>query len=152
PRRLDRRHRRGGSGPRLHQLALASRQCADEGERGRPRGPARAGEDGAARDHRRRVRADSDGSFPRTARRSVDGTGIRLAHSRSEWVPKALCFWHSFHRLIVLDTLSVSVQPGARWSRGNITVAVASGEGGESWQVATNRRRWAERLSAFFFE
>jgi len=27
-------HRRGGPRPRLHQLALASRQCADEGEPG----------------------------------------------------------------------------------------------------------------------
>ncbi len=36
-RRLDRRHRRGGPRPRLHQLALASRQCADEGAPRRPR-------------------------------------------------------------------------------------------------------------------
>src|SRR5438309_5235951 len=75
---LDRRHRRGGPRPPLHQLALASRQCADEGEPRRPRGPARASEDGASRDHRRRVRANSDGSFPRTARSSVDAQGLRL--------------------------------------------------------------------------
>jgi hypothetical protein len=46
-RRLDRRHRRGGPRPRLHQLALACRQCADEGEPRRPRGTARASKDGA---------------------------------------------------------------------------------------------------------
>src|SRR5438034_5260927 len=38
----------------LHQLALASRQCADQGEPWRPREPARASEDGASRDHRDR--------------------------------------------------------------------------------------------------
>ena len=51
---------------------------ADEGEPRRPCGPARASEDGASRDHRRRVRADSDGSFSRTARSSVDAQGQRL--------------------------------------------------------------------------
>ena len=34
--------------------------------------------DGASRDHRGRVRADSDGSFPRTARSSVDAQGRTL--------------------------------------------------------------------------
>jgi len=77
-RRLDRRHRRGGPRPRLHQLALACRQCADEGEPRRPREPACASKDGTSRDHRGRVRADSDGSFPRTARSSVDAQGRTL--------------------------------------------------------------------------
>ncbi len=34
--------------------------------------------DGASRDHRRRICADSDGSFPRTARSSVDAQGRTL--------------------------------------------------------------------------
>jgi transcription elongation factor GreB len=52
----------------ISALALASRQCADEGVSRRPRGAACASKDGASRNHRDRIRADSDGSFPRTAR------------------------------------------------------------------------------------
>ena len=48
---------------------------ASPGDRVELRAPA---EDGASRDHRRRVRAYSDGSFPRTAGSSVDAQGRTL--------------------------------------------------------------------------
>src|SRR5262249_56632673 len=43
-----------------------------------PGEPARSSEDGASGDHRCRVRADSDGSFPRTARSPGEARGRRL--------------------------------------------------------------------------
>jgi len=45
---------------------------ASPGDRVELRAPAK---DGPSRDHRGRVRADCDGSFPRTARSSVDAQG-----------------------------------------------------------------------------
>jgi len=66
-----RRRRRGRSEPPLCQLGVAARARADEIEPGRSRGAPGAEQDGAPRDPRRRVRADSDGSVLRAARRRI---------------------------------------------------------------------------------
>ena len=69
--REHRRHRRSRSEPPLHQLDLAAGARADEVVAGRPRRRARTDEDRTDRDPRRRVRRDSDGPVPRTARRRI---------------------------------------------------------------------------------